>query len=242
MSETTLIEPIALNISLPPTQDDLPCDDGIPMETQRHKLQVDLLLDPLIPWLAQRDDGYVGGNMFVYFSIAQVRNQDFRGPDFFAVLDVPKKERKSWVAWEEGKGPDVVIDLLSESTAAQDKKEKKLIYQNQLRVPEYFWFDPFNPEDWAGFALLHGVYQPLRLDEGEKFISQELGLALVRWQGVYKDVAAVWLRWVSLEGVLLPTERELAQAAEVRANQAEAQAEKLANHLRSIGINPDDIL
>ncbi len=249
MSETTLIETVTPDIALPPTQDDLPCDDGIPMETQRHKLQMDLLLDPLIPWLSERDDGYVGGNMFVYFSIEQLRNQYFRGPDFFAVLGVPKKERKSWVVWEEGKGPNVVIELLSESTAARDKNEKKLIYQNQLRVPEYFWFDPFNPEDWAGFALLHGVYQPLRLDEKERFISQELGLALVRWQGVYKDVEAVWLRWASLSGVLLPTERELAQAAqaranqaEARANQAEAQAEKLAAHLRSLGYNPDDIL
>jgi Uma2 family endonuclease len=235
MSETTLIEPVALNISLPPTQDDLPCDDGIPMESQRHKLQMDLLLDPLIPWLAERDDGYVGGNMFLYFSIEQLRNQDFRGPDFFAVLGVEKKERKSWVVWEEGKGPDVLIELLSESTRSADKNQKKRIYQNQVRVPEYFWYDPFNPEDWAGFSMVNGVYQPLTLDEGGKFISQQLGLALLCWQGVYKDVEAVWLRWASLSGVLLPTERELAQAAEAR-------AEKLANHLRSLGINPDDIL
>jgi Uma2 family endonuclease len=256
MSETTLIEPIALTVASPPTQDDLPCDDGIPMETQRHKLQMDLLLDPLIPWLAQRDDGYVGGNMFLYFSIEQLRNQDFRGPDFFAVLGVPKKERKSWVVWEEGKGPDVVIELLSSSTASADKNQKKQIYQNQVRVPEYFWYDPFNPEDWAGFTTVKGVYQPMTLDEGGKFISQQLGLALVRWEGVYKDVAAIWLRWASLSGVLLPTERELAQAAqaqanqaEVRANQAQARAtqaeavaEKLAAHLRSLGYNPDEVL
>ena len=42
---------------LPPGQDELPCDDGIPMETQRHKLQMDLLIDPLAPWLAQRQGG-----------------------------------------------------------------------------------------------------------------------------------------------------------------------------------------
>ncbi len=263
MSETTLIEPIAPTVASPPTQDDLPCDDGIPMETQRHKLQMDLLLDPLIPWLEGRDDGYVGGNMFLYFSIEQLRNQDFREPDFFAVLGVPKKERKSWVVWEEGKGPDVVIELLSSSMASADKTQKKRIYQNQVRVPEYFWYDPFNPEDWAGFTIVKGVYQPMKLDEGGKFISQQLGLGLVRWQGVYKDVEAIWLRWASLEGVLLPTERELALAAqleanlaqaqahqaevrathaEVRATHAEAQAERLAAHLRSLGYNPDEVL
>jgi Uma2 family endonuclease len=117
----------------------LPSDDGIPMETQRHKMQMDLLIDSLYPWATQREGG---SNMFVYFSPNQVRNQDYRGPDVFVVLDVPVRERKSWVVWEEGKGSDMVIELLLESTAEQDKTTKKLIYQNQLRVPEYVWYDP----------------------------------------------------------------------------------------------------
>ena len=103
------------------------------METERHRLQMELLINSLKPWLEQREDGYVGGNMFVYFSLAQVRHQDFKGPDFFAVLGVPKGERKSWVVWEEGKGPDVVIELLSNSTAELDKTDKKQVYQNVQR-------------------------------------------------------------------------------------------------------------
>ncbi|MDY7016157.1 MAG: Uma2 family endonuclease, partial [Cyanobacteriota bacterium] len=125
MSKTTLAQP---EILLPPTQDELPCDDGIPMETQRHRDQLEILTNALVPWLAARDNGYVGGNMFVYFSLEQARNQDFRGPDFFAVLGVPKGERKSWVVWQEGKAPDIVIELLSPSTAQRDKDEKKRIY------------------------------------------------------------------------------------------------------------------
>ena len=31
----------------------------------------------------QQRDGYVGGNIFVYFSLSQVRHQDFRGTDVF---------------------------------------------------------------------------------------------------------------------------------------------------------------
>ncbi|QDZ39938.1 Uma2 family endonuclease [Euhalothece natronophila Z-M001] len=235
-------------IPLPPTQDELPCDDGIPMETQRHKLQMDLLLDTLQFWLDQREHGYIGGNMFIYFSTEQARNQDFRGPDFFAVLGVPKTERKSWVVWEEGKAPNVVIELLSESTKQEDKTRKKQVYQNQMRVPEYFWYDPFNPEDWAGFALEKSEYQPLEKDEKQRYISEQLGLALVQWQGSYKGVETVWLRWETLEGELLPTERELreqaetkAQQAETKAQQAETKAEKLANKLKELGINPDEV-
>src|SRR5712691_3468841 len=173
----------ALGVIWPPTEDELPYDDGMPMETQRHASQMQLLIDPLRLYWEDRQNVYVGGNMFIYFSLAQVRNQGFRGPDFFAVLDVSKRERKSWVVWEEGKGPDVVIELLSESTAAQDKGEKKEIYQNCLRVPEYFWFDPFTAE-WAGFGLRDGRYEPIEVDAQEQLISQQLGLALVRWEGI----------------------------------------------------------
>jgi Uma2 family endonuclease len=244
-----------LNLVLPPTQDQLPCDDGVPMETQRHKMQMDLLIETLYPWLEAREDGYVGGNMFIYYSLAQVKNQDFKGPDFFAVLGVPKKERKSWVVWEEGKPPDVVIELLSESTAKYDKTDKKLIYQNQMRVSEYFWYDPFNPDDWQGFCLVSGCYQPLEFERKDRLVSESLNLALVRWQGDYNGVQAVWLRWETLDGQLLPTKQELveeaqlkaqqaeskAQQAESKAQQAESKAHKLAAKLREMGIDPEEI-
>lgn len=234
MTEIILAE---TSVKLPPTQAELPCDDGIPMETQRHKYQMDMLIDTLLPWLEQRSDGYVGGNMFVYFSLAQVRNQDFRGPDFFAVLGVPKKERLSWVVWEEGKSLDVVIELLSESTAAQDKNEKKLIYQNSLRVPEYFWFNPFDPEDLAGFYLNHGIYQPITQNAENQLVSQSLGLALVRWQGNYKGVDAIWLRWANLEGELLPTPQEMVDEERRNADQAQQRADQAESQLRQVAVN-----
>jgi Uma2 family endonuclease len=223
MLETVLAEP---SIKLPPTQAVLPCDDGIPMETQRHKLQMDILIDTIQPWLEQRTDGYVGGNMFVYYSLAQLKNQDFRGPDFFAVVGVPKTERLSWVVWEEGKPPDVVIELLSETTANNDKNQKKLIYQNQMRVSEYFWYDPFNPNDFAGFGLNSGAYQQIALNEKNQLVSKVLDLALVRWEGNYRGVDATWLRWATLDGDLFPTSQEMVGIAQQRADEIEQIAEQ----------------
>mgnify|MGYP000483016736 CR=1 FL=1 len=225
MSKTMTSAVVPNTPPIPPTQYELPCDDGIPMETERHKLQMELLTDPLYPWLAQREDGYFGGNMFLYFSTEQIKNQDFRGPDVFVVLGVPKAERLSWVVWEEGKAPDVIIELISDSTANTDKTTKKVVYQDQVRVPEYFWYDPFNPEDFAGFRLDNGVYQPLTEDEQGRLISERLGLALVRWQGVYKNnVDTTWLRWATLEGIVLPTAEEIAAQAQEEAAQAQQQA------------------
>jgi Uma2 family endonuclease len=212
------------------------------MESARHKTQMDLLIDALIPWLSQREDGFIGGNMFVYYSLAQVRNQDFKGPDFFVVLGVPKGERKSWVVWEEGKAPDVVIELLSE----------KLIYQNQMRVPEYFWYDPFNPDDWAGFSIQHRVYQPLVVNECNQLVSESLGLALQRWQGNYKGIDATWLRWATLGGELLPTpaeqeyqraeqEYQRAEQERQRADRAEAQLLQTARNLLASGMTVEQV-
>jgi hypothetical protein len=68
-----------VELVLSPTQDDLSCDDGEPMETCRYKLQMDLLVNPLIQWLViEQQRGFVSGNMFVYFSPNQVRNQDYK--------------------------------------------------------------------------------------------------------------------------------------------------------------------
>jgi hypothetical protein len=96
-----------------------------------------------------------------------------------------------------------------------------------IRVPEYFWFDPFSSE-WAGFILQHGKYEAIAEDSQGRLVSQWLDLALVRWQGVYQEMEAHWLRWSTLSGTLLPTPQEVAaetqrQAAEAQRQAAEAQ-------------------
>jgi len=212
-----------------PTQDDLPCSDGVPMETEQHRLQMELLINSLKPWLYKSNKGYVSGNMFVYFSPDQVKNEDFKGPDVFVVLGVSNYMRKSWVVWEEGKAPDIVIELLSESTAEKDKGHKKHIYQNKLKVDEYYWFDPHNTNDFLGFRLVDSVYKKLSLKDNG-FISQSLGLKLVRWSGVFHNVDTVWLRWTTLNGELLLLPEEA----------AEQRAERLAQLLREQGIDPDE--
>ena len=85
--------------------------------------------------------------MFIYFSSTQAR-QDFRGPDFFTVLDGDgDRPRKGWMVWEEGgRYPDVIVELLSPSTAEMDKGAKKQIYERVFRTPDYFVFDPYDPQ------------------------------------------------------------------------------------------------
>ncbi|MGH9768255.1 MAG: Uma2 family endonuclease [Blastocatellia bacterium] len=203
------------------------------METERHVLQMMLLIETLRAYWAGRNDVFVGGNMFVYFSPQQVKTHDFRGPDVFVAQGVEKRERKSWVLWQESKPPDVVIELISESTAEFDKGEKKQIYQDRLRTPEYFWYDPFSAE-LAGFALRDEQYQPLAPDAEGRIVSRQLGLSLVKWEGEYQGVRAQWLRWATLDGQVLPTPEEVAE-------QESQRAERLAAKLRELGIDPDTL-
>ena len=215
------------------TEDDLPCDDDEVMETQRHKMQMDLLIDTLHPWLqAHPNGGYAGGDMFVYYSPNQVKNEDFKGPDFFAALGVSNRERKSWVCWQEGKPPDIVIELLSDSTAANDKTHKKQVYQDRLKVREYYWFDPWNPSDWAGFQLQSGGYVEIPIDAQGKMTSQVFNLALVRWEGQYFGVDAIWLRWAYSNGTLLPSREEIAEQAQTEARQAQTEARQAQTEAR----------
>ena len=235
-----------------PTQDDLPCDDGIPMETPRHGFQMTLLIDALQDWLRARGRGFAGGNMFLYYSLEQIRHRDFMGPDFFVVLDVPLGERKSWVVWEQGRVPDLVVELLSDSTARYDKTGKKALYAQQVHVPEYYWYDPFNPDDFAGFTLIGTEYQPLSPDAQGRVLSPSLQLGLGTWEGVYLGVEATWLRWFTPTGELLPNKDEIAEqrasaarqetsAARQEAALASERAARLAEQLRRLGVDPDQL-
>jgi len=68
-----------------------------PLETDIHLQQIIILLESL-NWLWQeRNDFYATGNLTIYYSPHQRKSSDFRGPDFFVVLDTERKSRKSWV-------------------------------------------------------------------------------------------------------------------------------------------------
>ena len=184
------------------------------MESSLHYTQL-LILVTCLEWLwRNREDFFIGANLSVYYSRQQLKNRDFRGPDFFLVKDTEKRPRLSWVTWEEdGKYPNVIIELLSDSTAKVDKGLKKQLYQNQFRTPEYFWFSP-NTLELVGWRLTDSEYKAIPASENAWYWSQELGLYL----GVWEDK----LRYFTVEGRLVPTPEE-ANLEEIRKAEAERQ-------------------
>lgn len=232
---------------IPPS--DLIFDDGEPLESNRHRIAMNVLIRSAQQTLVSRPDSFVGGNMFVYYSRQQAMNRDFRGPDFFAVLGVePDRERQGWVVWEEsGRYPDVIIELFSPSTAAIDRGAKKNLYEQTFRTPDYFVFDPFEPDSFEGWRLdlTHG-YQPLTPNEQGWLWCETLGLWLGAWEGAIDREpmtgSCLWLRFYTPKGdlVLLPEEaaQQHAEQEKQRAEQEKQRADRLAEKLRELGIDP----
>ncbi|MDF0556192.1 Uma2 family endonuclease [Kamptonema sp. UHCC 0994] len=228
MNNTTM----SLGIEKLPTN--LITDDGEPMESNNHRISMNLLIQSLKYHWRDRQDFFVGGNMFVYYSANQVKNQDFKGPDFFVVLDVDGTiNRDAWIAWEEdSRLPDVVIELMSPSTAEIDLTTKKDIYERKLKTQDYFVYDPNNATSLRGWTLINRRrYKPLNPNDQGRLYCQSLDLWLGVWQGKIENTQGNWLRFFDADGNLV-----------LMGDEAETQrAERLAAKLRELGINPDEI-
>ncbi len=201
--------------------------DAEPLETAWHRAAMNLLIE-VIEWLfSGRTDFYVGGNMFIYYSEEQARTLKYRGPDFFFVDGVSRYPiRPYWVVWrEDGRYPDVIIELLSPKTAVEDRTTKKDLYERVFHTYEYFCYDPF-AQRLDGWRLLDGGYAELRANEQGRLECKKLGLWLGTWKGMYLGDEAVWLRFFTSDGQVVP----------IRAEGAEAEVARLKSLLSQKGI------
>ena len=133
-----------------------------------------------------------------------------------------KKQRGTYLTWEESHTPDFVIELASPSTFRHDLTGKKDLYASVLKVKEYYIYDPLHQiqPHFIGFRLVDGVYQEIAF-VNERLPSSVLNLELGERDGtlgVYDPTIEQWLA---------PPE-ERAEQAEERAEQAEERAEQEA--------------
>lgn len=203
--------------------------DEPPLETELHLRQIMLLLQCLEWVWHDRQNFYACGNLTIYYSPRQRKSEQFRGPDFFVVLGTERKPRKSWVVWEEeGKYPNIIVEILSSKTAKTDRGFKKQIYQDIFRTPDYFWFDPESLE-FQGFHLLDGQYQPLQPNSQGWLWSQQLEL--------YLGIQDTKLRLFTTEGQLIPTPVEAALRAKSELESEQQRTQRLAQKLQEMGID-----
>lgn len=191
-----------------------PTTDGRPMgETDLHRLDMIDSIETLeLFFMGQRV--YVTGNILLFYRRGNRRKHV--SPDVMVVKGLDPHQRDNYLLWEEGKPPDVVIEVTSKSTRDEDLEDKFEIYRDEIKVREYFLFDPraeYLKPSLKGYRLVRGNYVPIK-QVNDRLPSKGLGLHLERH--------GTELRFGNPKtGQWLPTLRESRDEAEQSRHQSE---------------------
>ena len=209
----------------PPRRIHYPESNGLPLaETRFQWDSLTYAAGALDVHFRDHPDVAVEGYRLLYYVEGDVRSRV--APDVFVVFGVPKRRRRTYLLWEEGKAPDFVLEVTSRSTRWIDRGFKRDLY-TRLGVREYWLFDPTG--DWLdprlqGNRLSGGRYEPLSptgIEDGERVLhSAVLGL------DVYVDRGEIRFRDPTTDRKLLTLE-ETALALE-EAQQARQKRKRAA--------------
>jgi Uma2 family endonuclease len=255
MSQELLSEEIAI-----PDISHLVLEDDVPVDNFQSEKQQRLLVEPLYSSSVLPTPFIAAANVGIFYAI----NQDGSAPDAFLSLGVQmpadwsQRQNRSYLVWQLGKVPEVVIEVVS-NRKGNELGSKKEDYA-RMKVDYYAVFDPLQQiqgsEQMDGallkiWSLTVGRYQELTDGIGgigQPILLESIDLGLTLWEGDYEDTSGIWLRWCDRNGILLPTGKERAIEAEERASEAEEQLvqerrekERLRSHLQAMGINPDTL-
>lgn len=207
-----------------PIEVEYPESDGRPMgETDLHRNWMVRIIDIL----QQRYRGqhvYVTGDLLLYYQEGDPSR--YLVPDVFVVFDSDPGLRRTYKIWEEdGKGPNVVVEVTSRWTRSEDVNQKPRKYA-QLGVDEYFLYDPtcdYLVPPLRGFRMTDGEYVQIELDIKGGLVSEQLNVRLC--------IEASQLVMYDLDtGERLPTEveAEIAAREQEQAAREQEQAARMA--------------
>ena len=233
--------PSELKQSLP-SSEELPCSDDAPVDNEDQNLLPNVLLFLLSTIWAERMDWYFGVDMAIYHTTGANPRVPVV-PDGFLSIGVERrkrgKSRRSYVVWEEnGIVPILTLEMVSHSPGGE--YDQKLKIYAGLGV---LYYVVYNPEFWQRdrhqpfevYKLVNGMYQ---LQIGEPFWMPEVGLGIGRCQMTFGNVPQEQLAWFDQRGDRYLSE---AEAERQRAEQERREKERMAQYLRSLGIDPEHL-
>ncbi len=210
-----------------------PETDGQPMaeNTVQFKAIV-ALVGNLETLFADRPDVFVAGDLFWY--PVEGHPEIRQAPDALVVFGRPKGHRRSYLQWLEGNiAPQVVFEVASPSNTEAEWRAKLQFY-DQYGVEEYYLYDP-DTGNWKGWLRRRGALRPIRTMVG--WVSPRLGIRFGR--GYQEEVGVSYPDGSRFLGFLevMQRWREARRAQE----EAERRAEQLAQRLRELGVDPDQV-
>ena len=160
-----------------------PSSDGKPLAENDAQLAAIVYgITVLRTHYAGRGDVYVSGDLLIYYEEGNPRVSV--APDVFVVFGVEDRMRMNYKVWEEGKGPDFVLEVASPGTWREDVGRKREVYAG-LGVREYWLYDPLGEHltpALQGNRLVGGEYERQAAVESEDgrltLYSETLGLEL----------------------------------------------------------------
>ena len=205
-----------------PRMYDLPSElvgeSGLP--DQFRCMQVDVLTETCKLVSYSPEEILLASDLNLYYDPRHT--QWYKRPDWHMVLGVPRANqleelRLSYLIWQEGVTPFLIVELLSPKTEDEDlgqrlreinqPPKKYEVYERILRVPYCVVYDHYE-NNLRAFKISGMCYEPIVIAEN-RFWLKEIGLGLGLWQGVYQGAARLWLRWYDQSG-WLPTSAERA--------------------------------
>jgi Uma2 family endonuclease len=203
-----------------------PESDGKPMADNTKQFRWIVTLEGGFEALFRdREDVFVAGDLFWYS--VEGRPDIRMAPDVMIVFGRPKGDRPSYKQWEEENiAPQVVFEVLSPSNSLLEMA-KKLEFYDRYGVEEYYLYDP-ETGDFTGW--IRGEDGRLRvIDEIQGWVSPRLGVRF--------EIEDGELRVIRPDRQRFMTYLELQQQAE----HERQRAAKLAQRLRELGIDPEQI-
>ncbi len=205
-----------------------PVRDGRPMgETDKHRELMAYLIAALKIHFLGQPNVYVSGNNFVFWEEGRPKSRI--SPDTYVVFGAEMRLRDSYMAWKEnGLLPSVVFEVTSRRTQREDVETKLPLYEQTLRTPEYFLFDPtgdYLRPRLQGYRLEEGHYVRLELTNN-RLHSEQLGLDLMQ-------VGETLRLYDPAKRQFLPTPQEQAE----RIEDAEAEVARLRAEIEALRKN-----
>ena len=241
--------PTMQRLRWPQGHKELPETDGSIVENFLEHPQGTLLTETIWPLLQQRHpEGAfcIGQDSGIYWRKTDPPLHGCKAPDWFYVPNVaptpPGEYRRSYVLWEEGVAPLIVVEFVSGDGAEERDRTfgtgKFWVYEQGIRAPYYAIYE-VQPGRVEVYCLLGGSYELVEANERDHYPIPPLGMELGIWRGRFLNYEAPWLRWWDAQGQLLPTAEERTEQERQRAEEAEKRAQRLAEQLRAAGIDPD---
>ncbi len=212
-----------------------PTEEDLMGETSDHSMLVRYLMEVLTYF-------FEGQACAVYENLNFYQTDYYKeeplAPDIAVIIGVAFRRTRSWRVGKSGPASQVVFEIASKETWNKDLKEKPAKYA-QMGVQEYFAYDPNDPplHRKPASGLRGGRLDPLTHQMRELSLRPD-GTLWSMYLESFLVPDGPYLRLHDQYGQRCLTK---AEAEARRAEEAERRAEALAERLRSLGIDPDQI-